>query len=70
MSDQSSANKTEPATPKKLRDSRKNGDIAKSRDLTNTALLLFAALLLWQLGPNVGARLEGFTELVLTHALT
>jgi len=68
MSDQSSASKTEKPTPKKLQDARDKGDIAKSRDLTNIALLLLGAVMFWQLGPTMGSRLAVFTELVLSAA--
>lgn len=34
------ADKTEKPTPKKIRDARKEGDVAKSKDLTSTVLLL------------------------------
>ena len=38
--------KTEQPTPKRLRDARKKGDVAKSRDLTATATLLVWLLIL------------------------
>ncbi len=48
MSNQdASGEKTERATPKKLRDARKRGDVAKSRDVTSTLGLAFALVLLW-----------------------
>jgi len=50
VAEQNTGEKTEKATPKKLRDARKKGDIAKSKDLTNTVLLLCSALVLWQFG--------------------
>jgi len=65
MADQNSGTKTEQATPKKLRDARNKGDIAKSREITNTLLLLFGIVLFWQLGPTIGARLQSFTTLTL-----
>lgn len=36
MSGQDSGSKTEPATPKRLRDARKRGEVPKSRDVTST----------------------------------
>lgn len=69
MADQDSGTKTEQATPKKRRDARKKGDIAKSRDVTNTLILLFGIVLFWQLGPMIGARLQNFTTLALEMAL-
>ncbi len=41
--------KTEKATPKKLRDARKKGDVAKSRDITSTFGLIFTFGILWML---------------------
>lgn len=41
-----SGEKTEPATPKRLRDARKRGDVAKSRDLTGTLGLAFSMVLI------------------------
>lgn len=42
-----SGQKTEKATPKRLRDARKKGDIPKSRELSNTLGLAFILTLLW-----------------------
>ncbi|MBX2884908.1 MAG: type III secretion system export apparatus subunit SctU [Granulosicoccus sp.] len=44
--DDGSGEKTEEATPKRLRDARKRGDVAKSRDLTGTLGLAFAMVLI------------------------
>lgn len=41
-----SGEKTEPATAKRLRDARKRGDIAKSKDLTGTLGLAFSMVLI------------------------
>ncbi|MEE9335087.1 MAG: type III secretion system export apparatus subunit SctU [Granulosicoccaceae bacterium] len=54
-----SGSKTEKATPKKLRDARKKGDVPKSRDLTSTICLLFSFGVVWiassYTASNVGA---------------
>ena len=42
-----SGDKTEKATPKKLRDARKKGDIPKSKDLTGTIGLILSAIVIW-----------------------
>ena len=47
MSDADSGDKTEKPTPKKLQDARKKGDIAKSKDVTATAGLLAALIVLF-----------------------
>jgi len=61
-----SGNKTENATPKRLRDARKQGDVSKSRDITNTALLVAAALAMWQFAAFAGQRLSRFLEFSLS----
>jgi len=58
---ESSGDKTENATPKRLRDARKRGDVAKSRDVTNTLSLAFT-LVLFALAMGAGfERLAGLT---------
>ena len=42
-----SGEKTEKATPKKLRDARQKGDIPKSKDLTGTIGLILSAIVIW-----------------------
>jgi len=42
-----SGSKTEQATPKKLEDARKKGDVAKSKDLTSTLSMLFSFGVIW-----------------------
>ena len=44
--DQNSGERTEPATPKQLRDARKRGDVPKSKDLTGTLGLAFSMVLI------------------------
>ena len=68
MSDQDSGNKTESATPKRLRDARKKGDVAKSRDLSNTLLLGYMVLFLWFGGQQIATGLLSFTDNVLITA--
>jgi len=43
-----SGDKTEKATPKRLLDARKKGDVAKSKDITNTIILIMAVVAMWQ----------------------
>ncbi|HEX8322529.1 MAG TPA: flagellar biosynthesis protein FlhB [Tepidisphaeraceae bacterium] len=47
------SDKTEAPTPRRRKEARDNGQIAKSADLTSAALLLAAVLLLKWFGPNV-----------------
>jgi len=50
MSDQSSGEKTEKATPKRLNDARNKGQVVRSRDLVATATLLATTLLMARMG--------------------
>jgi type III secretion protein U len=57
MAKEKSGEQTEKPTPKRLRDARKDGDIAKSRELTSTALVLCWLLLAWLGAPLVARHL-------------
>src|SRR3990172_1356268 len=52
------SDKTEEATPKKLREARKRGEVARSRELTTAAVLLAAAGALHAWGDGVVAALR------------
>ncbi|MGB0846214.1 MAG: EscU/YscU/HrcU family type III secretion system export apparatus switch protein [Thiolinea sp.] len=47
---ESSSEKTEKATPKKLRDARKKGQIARSNDIAPALIMLVAAIYFWLAG--------------------
>ncbi len=47
---ESSSEKTEKATPKKLRDARKKGQVAQSKDVAPALIMLFGALYFWIAG--------------------
>ena len=47
MSNDSSSEKSEKATPKKLREARKRAQVPRSKDIPSATQLLFAALYLW-----------------------
>ncbi|MFK8053577.1 MAG: flagellar biosynthesis protein FlhB [Woeseiaceae bacterium] len=49
--------KTEQATPKRLQDARKKGDIARSRELTTTGVMLSASAGLLALAPTLSGQL-------------
>ena len=53
-----SGQKTEQPTPKKLRDARKKGQVAKSQDLTNAFLFMTAAGALGMLGAGIVDQLQ------------
>lgn len=57
MSDQgSSQEKTERATPKRLREARKRGDLPRSRELTTAAVMAAGLLALWVSGGAIAQR--------------
>ena len=68
MSDeQNTGEKTEPATPKSLRDARKRGDVAKSREMSGTLGLAFiTVLIVFTLGQSV-ERLASLTIDAITY---
>lgn len=63
-----SGDKTELPTPKKLRDARKNGDIAKSKEVTTTLGTLAALLLLVMAGAYIARMITEFGNRVTTTA--
>lgn len=66
MAEQSAAERTEEPTPKRLADARKKGQIARSRELNTTAMLLAGAVGLLSLGPWVGEHLAEITTRLLS----
>ena len=55
---QSSGEKTEQPTDKRLRDAKKKGQVAKSQDLSGAILLLSAVAVVWLLGGYIGGILQ------------
>ncbi len=66
MADNNSGDKTEKPTPKKIRDARKKGDVAKSRDLTGTLALVLWMVLFGLLLTYSGERLFYLMDLSFT----
>jgi type III secretion protein U len=62
-----SGEKTEKPTPKRLRDARRDGDVAKSRDLSQTATTLVWLLILAGLAGLFADRLGGLLDYAWTH---
>ncbi len=65
-----SGEKTEEATPKKKSDSKKKGQVAKSKELSSTITLLTSTLLLIMLGSYMLGNLKGVMTLFLNNYLT
>lgn len=55
-----SQERTERATPKRLREAKRKGQMARSRELNTAMVLTAAALVLFGLGPVLGEGLVGF----------
>ncbi|CAN5695728.1 flagellar biosynthesis protein FlhB [soil metagenome] len=55
---QSSGEKTEQPTEKRLRDAKKKGQVAKSQDLSSAVLLLAAVGVVWLIGSYIGGVLQ------------
>jgi flagellar biosynthesis protein FlhB len=58
MADDSDAEKTESATPKRLEDARKEGDVPRSRELATFAVLMTAGAGLWMTGGSLARELN------------
>lgn len=65
MPQQKSADQTEKPTPKRLKDARKDGDVAKSKELTATAGVLCWLVLSWLALASVRQQLTGLFQKVL-----
>lgn len=61
--------KTEPPTPKRRRDARKKGQVAKSHDLGTALVLLVAFPVLYALIASMGEQMAAFTYWTYTEAL-
>lgn len=53
MSDESDAEKTEPASQKKIDDARREGDVPRSRELATFTVLMTAGVCLWTFGSSL-----------------
>lgn len=62
MAKEKSGDQTEKPTPKRLRNARKDGDVAKSRELTSTALVLCWLVIAWLAVPLVTRELLGLLQ--------
>jgi len=58
MSGDSSSSKTEPPTPKKIRDSRKKGQVAKSKEVVSLLLLLSVTGCFWLFSESMLLRIK------------
>ncbi|HSR05345.1 MAG TPA: EscU/YscU/HrcU family type III secretion system export apparatus switch protein, partial [Proteiniclasticum sp.] len=67
MPQQDKHSKTEDATPKRIRDSKKKGQVSKSQDLVSSVSFLAFALLLGSLGTYLLKNSMDFMGLALTY---
>ncbi len=78
MAEDSFQDKTEPASPKKKEDARKKGDIAKSRELSSTAILTAGIIFMFfnakdmtmTLGNNIRKSLSQIPEIIASKDFT
>ncbi len=62
MAEEKGQEKTEDATPKRLRDARKKGQVAKSRDLNTIVILIAGFIMLAFMRGNMGERLQAIFQ--------
>jgi flagellar biosynthetic protein FlhB len=67
---QSSGEKTEQPTEKRLRDARKKGQVAKSQDLSSAVLLLAAVGVVWLIGSYIGGVMQASVKDQVEFAAT
>jgi flagellar biosynthetic protein FlhB len=63
--DQAAQERTERATPKRLQDAKRKGQVPRSRELNTAMLLTAAALMLYLFGPTLGEGLTAAMERAL-----
>lgn len=66
MAEDSDAEKTEDASPRRLEKAREEGDVPRSRELATFAVLMTAGAGLWMTGSSLAGRLSGALESGLT----
>lgn len=62
--------RNEPPTPRRREQARRRGQVFRSREVTSTAVLLCALLVLWATGPSIRALLAGCLSSSLASAGT
>ena len=60
-----SGERTEKPTAKRLKDARRDGNVAKSKELTSTLMVLVWLLMFWLLDPTIGRRLSSLFALAV-----
>src|SRR5689334_15239266 len=62
MAESSNAEKTEPASQKRLKQARESGDVPRSREVATFTVLMTAGAGLWMLGGGVVDKLSGVLQ--------
>src|SRR5437762_7220651 len=62
--------KTEQPTPKKLREAKKKGQVAKSRDLSSAFIFIIAVMVLLKVGASMSNSLQDFMKMTFTTAVS
>jgi type III secretion protein U len=68
--DQTGANRTEQPTPRRLREARRRGDVARSRELAGVAALAGGLVAVAAMGPSIATRLAAHLRWSLVTALS
>lgn len=68
MADNPAQEKTEQATPRKLKKARKEGQVARSTELNSVFIIGFGILIIYMLGPLLFANLGGLMRQTLAEA--
>jgi flagellar biosynthetic protein FlhB len=66
MADDSDAEKTEPASPRRLEKAREEGDVPRSREIATFTVLITSGALLWAFGGGLVGRLGAMLQSGLT----
>lgn len=68
MAEESDLSRTEPASPRRLQEARRAGDVPRSAELTAWVVLLAALAVLGWLAPRLLNAMQALTEAALIHA--
>ncbi len=68
MPDKSAQEKTEPATPRKRQEARKDGKVAKSQELSSVIILLFSIGAMYFVMPGSVERISDFAKWLIANA--
>src|SRR5574340_372707 len=68
MAEETDLSRTEPASPRRLQQARRAGDVPRSAEFVAWATLVSALAVLAWLGPRLAGALQALTEAAFVHA--